>query len=218
MLKKRELLFVILGVIIMTLVLILNPLLNKQMITIHIWLNSLIISIIIIFLSVFIKKITAKKLDTKIEMSIWAFKRYGVHVHQELKKSIPFGILLPLVLSIFTMGILKFLAFFQFRAEALPAKVAKKYGARRYSSVMEWDYALICFYSLLSVLILALISSYLSYSFFPFKELGKIAIYFVISNIIPFGQLDGMKIFMGSKPLYLFSLILVILTSLIVLI
>jgi hypothetical protein len=181
--------------------------------------DYLIISLIVIFTSILAKKITARIIDTNLEISILEFQRYWITRKSYLKKPLPAGILLPILLSFLSAGYVKFLAFFQFSAEALPSKVTKKYGSRRFSTVTEWDYSLICFYSLVAVWLLAIIASLLASKLspnLPFAELAKYAFYYSLCNLIPLGQLDGLKLLMGSKPLYIFSFILLVLTGLIV--
>jgi len=216
MLKKREFWILVLVWLVMTLLLMFQ---NNSLITEKLFFY-LLISFTILLVSISAKKILANMLDTEIEMRLWQFSRYWFSKRSHLQKPIPIGILLPLLLSLLSGGIVKLLAFLHFSAEALPSKVTKKYGSRRFSTVTDWDYSLIGFYSLLAVLILAVISSFLANHFYPefFKELGKIAIYFSICNLLPIHPLDGIKIFMGSRPLYIFSIVLLVVAGLIVLI
>jgi hypothetical protein len=178
--------------------------------------SALLISIIVISLAVYTKKITAHKIDTKITIKNWEFQRYWIGTRSHLKKPFPIGIFLPLLLGFVSGGLVKFLAFLQFKLEALPAKAVKKYGQRRFSDAMEWDDALVVFYSLCPLLVLSIISAFLSSSSLFFMDLAKYSLYYSIYNLIPFGLLDGNKLFFGSRPLYVFSLILTVCTALIV--
>jgi hypothetical protein len=172
-------------------------------------------SIIIIFVWVFAKKFVADYLDMSIEQKIWPFKRYWISSGSHFKRAIPIVIILPLLLSFLSAGVIKFFAFTTFYSKALPSKVAKKYGIRRFSNVGEWDDSLIAFYGLVAIMALAVVTSF---TILPsFEGFSKIAFYFAISNMIPFSSLDGMKIFMGSRPLYIFSLVLLVVTGLLVL-
>jgi hypothetical protein len=212
MFKKRELLLIAFGILVMALVLMFQ----KNILLTEKFADYLIISLIVIFTSILAKKITARIIDTNLEISILEFQRYWITRKSYLKKPLPAGILLPILLSFLSAGYVKFLAFFQFSAEALPSKVTKKYGSRRFSTVTEWDYSLICFYSLVAVWLLAIIASLLASKLspnLPFAELAKYAFYYSLCNLIPLGQLDGLKLLMGSKPLYIFSFILLVLTG-----
>ena len=213
--KKRESIIILAGIILMTL-LLLVPSLIKNDFAPKTTIFYFLISAIIIIVSVFTKKIIAKMLDSKVEIVFWQLSRYWITKASYLRQPLPIGLILPLLLSFITAGITKFLGFFQFSMTALPSKVTKKYGAKRFSTVTEWDAGLVAFYSMVVVIILTIISAILSKNYnalFPFKEMAKYSFYFNLCNLIPFGQLDGMKIFMSSRPLYIFSLIVLALSA-----
>jgi hypothetical protein len=87
---------------------------------------------------------------------------------------------------------------------------------------MEWDLAVIGFFGILGVIILSIIANLLN-----IPELARFAVYYCIWNLVPFGQLDGLKILMGSPglgastkvfaPLYLLSWIITLITLVMVL-
>jgi hypothetical protein len=216
MASKREVFSIIIGIVIFTLLLMF---VNNRLETNNLF-RALIISASIILISIFSKKIAAYKLDMLCETKILEFKRYWISTNSEFKKAIPLGILWPILWSFLTAGMVKFLTFFQFDLTALPSKIAKKYGVRRYSSIMEWDYSLVIFFSTLSLLIFAILCKYLLpislLSFIPLKEISHYSIYYLLFNMIPFGKLDGMRMYLGSRPLYITTLIIIIVTGLIV--
>ena len=82
---------------------------------------------------------------------------------------------------------------------------------------MEWDDALIGFYSTLALLVLASVCSFINVASFPFAEFAKYSLYYALYNLIPFSPLDGAKIFSGSRPLYIFTLVISGISALIVL-
>lgn len=177
----------------------------------NLFLINLLFSAVIVLVAVFAKKITASILDIEIEIKIWEFKRWWITRTSELKKPVPIALILPILLSFLSGGVIKFLAFLQFDSKALPSKATKKYGMRRFSDVLDWDEALICFYSLIATLILALFMSFLGYN--PY---AKITIIYALSNILPISSLDGTKMFFGSRPLYIFAVILFAIAGLLV--
>ena len=199
----------------MSLLLSASTLINNT-INLKIFIINLTISFVIIIVSILAKKLAARAIDAKSEIKIWQFKRYWITTRSEFKKPVPMGVILPILLSFISLGFIKFLAFFQTELEAMPSRVAKKYGLRRYSDIMEWDGSLVVFYSTLALLILAVICSFITSKSFSFFELAKYSLYYSIYNIIPFSSLDGVKLFMGSKPLYVFTLILIAITALII--
>jgi hypothetical protein len=179
---------------------------------------AILISLIILAVAIFSKRFTAKKIDTKINFSFWKWQRYWFSKGSYLKKPFSIGVLLSLLLLVLSVGKIKFLALLQFDTKALVSKVVKQYGKKRFSTVTEWDKALISFYGLIAILLLAVITKFIPQTIFPFKELAKYSAFYAICNMIPIGDLDGAKIFFGSRPLYIFSLILTIIACLIALI
>ena len=189
--------------------------LNKEVIISRIPI-ALLISIVVILVSVFAKKITARKIDVKIQHKIFEWERYWWSKGSHFKKPIPMGIIFPLLLLVLSAGFVKFFAFFEFKSEALVSKAVKKYGRYRFSNMNEWDDALIGFYGLLAILALGIITRFIPSIIFPFNELAKYSIYYAICNMIPLANLDGVKIFFGSRPLYILSLVLLALAAIIV--
>jgi hypothetical protein len=180
-----------------------------------------IIPLIIITVFVTAQKVTANYIDVAIEIKTWELKRFWYTTWAELKKAAPLGIILPLLLGFLSGGMIKMLALLQFHATELPSKVAKKYGIRRIMHIMEWDDALVGFYGILSVCILAIVSSkilpiFISSTLFSFASLAKFSLYYAIWNLVPLSKITGSKIFFGSRPLYFFTLILTFLTGMIV--
>jgi len=111
--------------------------------------------------------------------------------------------------------------FLQFEAIPLIERVLKKRHKKTYLELMEFDLAMVAFYGIISLLGLSLLANSLGA-----LTLAEYSLYFIYWNLVPFGQLDGLKIFMGSAGplkktpipvLYLFTLILVGIVSSIVL-
>lgn len=203
MIQKKEMTGIIIAVVLMALILGFS----ENELKLNVILSSLLISAIVILISVFAKKITASYLDLELENKTWEFRRYGISAREYLKRPFPIGLILPLLLAFISGGVVKFLALLQFEVKTLPSRVAKKYGLRRFSGIMEWDDALIAFYSAVPLLILAIACSYVNAAFFI--SLAKFSFLYVFSNLLPISKLDGTRLFFGSKPLFIFTWILV---------
>lgn len=212
MINKREGISILIAVILMALIISFT----EKTINLEKFVLGLLISFIIIGVSVISKKITAKKLDLFVEIKPWTFQRYGITRESYFKNPIPIGLILPIILGFLSQGKIKFLAFLEFKTTARVSKVTKRNSLKKYSSVMEWDDALLGFYSMLGVLILGIIASLLGTIFF--KDLAKYALIYSISNLIPISSLEGTKIFFGSRPLYVFSWIILVLAAVVILI
>lgn len=220
MIKKREFGFILIAILIMAFVISLTyPDMNINAID---FLYGLVYAILILFVSVIAKHITASIIHIEIEHSTWKLTRFWISKKRHLKHALPMGIIFPLLLSILSAGYIKCFAFLQFDSVAKLSKIIKEKGTRRYVEIMEWDLALIAFYGIVAVLVLSLVANFLTIS-----SLAKFAVYYCMWNLIPFGQLDGLKILMGSPglggnskffiPLYIISWILTILVWVIIL-
>jgi Zn-dependent protease len=214
---KKEFWAIAIAVILMTLILSFY----KENFYTEKLLSNFLISLIIISISIFAKKLVAHKIDVEINHKILELRRYWIGTSNYLKNPLPIGIIFPLILSFISTGIWRFLTFLEYTTKALPAKAVKKYGRGRFSNVNEWDDAIIAFYGICAVFLIAIIAKIalaynLSTTILPLNELARYALYYGIFNMIPFGLLDGNKIFFGSRALYVFSLILIAITGLIV--
>lgn len=210
--EKRELAAIVISILVMTFILVIGNLINNNL-TPEVFFFSLFAPIIIISISVIAKKLVARKLDIKISHKIWEMQRYWIGKRSHWKNPLPFGLILPLIISFISAGTGKLFTFMQFESQALPAKATKMYGRRRFSTVLDWDEALVVFYSLMIVLLVGIIVSSLSSSLWNTSYFAELSFYYVLSNMIPFSQLDGNKLFFGSRPLYFFSLILLAISS-----
>ena len=212
MLNKKEMFSLIAVVILMGLILAFNPTTIKfENIA-----SFLLISIIIIGIFVISKKLIARHLDMSVDFKIWELSRYWITKKSHLKNPLPMGFIIPIIFTFLSSGYVKALTFLQYKTTALPSKAVKKYGLRRFSTITEFDESLLVFYALTPLLAISIISSFITGNFF--SELSKISLYYVCWNLIPFSKLEGMKLLMGSKPLYISTTILTAITALIVLI
>lgn len=211
MFTKRETGFVIIIIILMALILSGIPYVTQA----NLFLLSIIYAAVIILISVFAKKITAYLLDVEINIRTVQWSRYGLFSRAHFKYPIPVGLLLPILLSFVSNGWIKCFTFLQFTAKALPSKVTKRYGRKRFSGVMDWDDAMIVFWSTLPLIILSIIMKIIGAA--PALDLSRISLYYVLWNLIPFSGLDGTKLFFGSRPLFFFTWVFIALTSWIVL-
>lgn len=210
MIKREEIGVIIFTIILSTLIISFD----KFKLDISFILPALLISTIIILSSILSKKIIAHYLDVDITFKFIELKRYGLKPHNHLEKASPVGAIIPLFIGLISGGIIKLFLFLQFDSAETIAKVAKKYGTRRFSTLMEWDEALIVFYSSIFLFVLALLSNAIHLSFF--NSLANFIMLYCIANSLLIFWSDGTKTFFASRPLYFFLLTLLTITSLIV--
>ncbi len=165
---------------------------------------GLITMIIIIPLTLFVKKIAGVEHAMQIEHSFWIMSRFGFKTKARTKKPLPMGIILPLVITIISLGYIKPLTFFQFDAENMRwRRILKAKGYRRglrKELMNESDFAFTASYSMYAILayavIMYLLALFTEFSFFV--DSGYYALAYGAWNLIPVSQLDGAKIFFGS--------------------
>jgi Zn-dependent protease len=162
--------------------------------------------VIIISVSILSKKITAHLLDADVEHEIWLMKNFGFKKSLQSKKPIPAGLIIPIILSLFSLGIIKFMAVLTYETRALKHRAAKRFGAYSYTEMTDWHNAIIGASGIIFILLLSLMTYLL-----PFQNieiLSKLAAFYAFVNILPISKLDGTQIFFGSRILWavLFSI------------
>ncbi len=168
-------------------------------------------SIIIIFGSIFAKKLMAYLLDADVEHEIWKFSRWGYKKHQYFNKEIPAGIIFPLIISLFSLGWLKFSAFLTYEARALKRRAAKRFGFYSFTELTEWHNGVIGAAGIVAAFIIAIIAYFLPWNL---EYLAKLSVFYALSNMLPISKLDGTQIFFGSRVLWtVLAVITLILTS-----
>lgn len=125
------------------------------------------------------------------------------------------GLILPFFISIISLGIIKPFWLLQFNSENLMKKRiqrARGEGYYRRTEINETDLAFTSAWGFWALILLAIIGFFLKQ-----PELTKYSIYYGIWNLIPLGNLDGIKLFFGSiinwvllVIVYVISLILVL--------
>ena len=170
-------------------------------------LPALLTALIIIAVNVFAKKLMAYRVDSEVTHKIWHLYRWGYYERSHFKKPVPVGIILPFLLIwiSYPLGFLKMLTFLQSDIKPTSARVAKRRGSKsqRYSEMTEWHLSLITGIGILSTIILGILAYLANYPL-----LARFSIYYSVWNLLPIGQLDGTKIFFGSKYFWLFLTIL----------
>jgi len=214
---KKEIVWMILFIIIASFISLLSP--EAKIYPSKILPTILIFSIIIIT-SISVKKIVSKNYAIKIEHKSWELQRWGYYKRSKFKKPVPIGIILPFFIAFFSIGFIKPFTFFQFDVENLPKKrLLKAKGerkAQRKEVIGEEDIAYTAasgFYALLLLALIGyLISNFLNLDFG--LNLTKYSIYYGLWNLIPFGQLDGTKLFFGTTIAWIFITLLYIISLL----
>jgi len=160
--------------------------------------SALLIAFIILALNLLIKKLVAYYYECEIEQGIWFFQRYGLYSKSYFKNKIPLGLLLPFFLIILSLGSFKCLTMTEFDISAARARAAKRHGLYRFSELTEFHIAVVA----ASGIFLNLIAAAIGY-LFGFPDFVRYSVYFTIWNMLPISNLDGTKIFFGSRALWI---------------
>lgn len=160
---------------------------------------AFLFSAIIVVVSVFSKKIVGHLLDAEVEIKLWEADRLGVKGNWKISQPIPLGLILSLIISLFTLGFVKFTPLLSYETKAKKFRAAKRFGYYSYTEMTEFHEALIGAAGIIAVLLAGLIAYFIPSG----EQLTKLAAYYALSNMIPWSSLDGTRIFMGSKVLYI---------------
>jgi len=205
MFNKKEIFLVSLTIIIFAFLMNLSSSLIENWQT---FLFSIITVAIVILGNIFAKKITAYRLDSEIEMQLWETGKYPLFPQRKSPKSFPMGAVLPIISKIifFPFNTFFWMASMVFDVRPRIFRGAKRHGLYTFSEMTEYHIGLIAASGIAINLIFSIIGYFLGFPLF-----SRLNIYFAFFNIIPLSELDGNKIFFGSKLLWSFlaSLILI---------
>jgi len=163
------------------------------------FLYALISMFIIITSNVLTKKITSHYFDSEIEVKLWEIKQYGFKPHKKFKKPFQAGAFFPIIITLLSLGYVKWLASLVFDIKTQVHKAAKRHGLYLFSEMAENQLGLIAASGIFVNLILAVIGYLMG-----FDEFSKLNIYYAFFNMLPISDLDGNKIFFGSIILWSF--------------
>lgn len=159
--------------------------------------QTFVFSFVVIVVPFLTRKFIAYSLDASVEHKIWGVYQYGIKPHWHFKKEVPFGLIIPLVFSIISLGLVQVMTFLTYETRALKHRAAKRFGFYSYTEMTDWHNGLIGASGIVAVLLVSLIA------YFPGWELlSKMAAYYAFWNMIPLFKLDGTHIFFGNKILW----------------
>jgi hypothetical protein len=161
--------------------------------------KAIAFSVIFILVIVLAKKAAANALDADVEHEIWEVSRYGLRAGWHLEKPIPAGIILPIFISIFSLGTLIVPTFLTYETRALKRRAAKRFGFYSYTEMTDWHIALIGAAGIIAALIVSIVLYSVKYNLEYFAIISTLYAFF---NMVPFSKLDGAQIFYGSKLLW----------------
>jgi len=161
-------------------------------------LTAFLFALIIITVSVYSKKVMANLLDADVKHEIWNIRKYPTQ--NKFKKAIPVGIIIPILLTLITNGIFKFMAILTYETQALKRRAAKRFGFYSFTEMTEFHNAVIGASGITAMFILSIIAYLIPIA--GLESLARLAAYYAFFNMLPISKLDGAQIFFGSRILY----------------
>jgi len=193
--EKNEWGVVLLAMMIMSLVLGFTPLVERSGEGL---LKALLFSVIVIGGNVLGKKIMAIPLDASVRHETWNFQRYGFVKGWQLKNPVPFGVIVPLFFTLFSLGVVKIHTYLTYETRALKRRAAQRHGHYSYTEMTDYHISLIG----AGGIALTLLTSFIAYWIPGLEGLAGVAAWYAFFNLIPFSKLDGAQIFYGSRVVW----------------
>ena len=165
------------------------------------FLATLLSLIILISINIFAKKLAGNYFEANVEIKLWEFKRWGYLPQQRFKRNFPAGIFFPIFskLIFFSLNGFVWMASLVFDVKANVFRAAKRHGMYSFSEISEDHLAYIAAFGVFANLVFAVLAYLIGFS-----DFAKFSIWFAFYNMIPLSNLDGNKIFFGSKVLWSF--------------
>jgi len=148
---------------------------------------------VIIISSILIKNLASEYFYVDIEHKVWEWKQWWFTKRAHFKKPIPIGLIIPFFIAFVFLGTAKIMTILQFDGKPSKKRILKARGSLRKQEVNESDFAFISAWGAWGLILLAIVASLIKQ-----PELAKYSIYYGFWNLLPIGQLDGMKLFIGS--------------------
>jgi hypothetical protein len=200
--KSSEVLHLALAIVVLAALIIAPALFNHSAPSLA---EAFLFSFIILTVSITAKKFFASLLESDVEHQIWTLERWGLHKQDRFKKPLPIGILLSIMLSLFSFGTAKLMTLLVYETTPRKTRSVRGFGhtgVYTYTSMTDWHNALIGAAGIVAILLLAIIAYFLPLETYSLEPLARIATFYAFSNLLPLGKLDGTQIFFGSRVLY----------------
>ncbi len=191
MLNKKEIITILISAIILAFAISLIQ-------SILIFVYALVTILGVILVNTIAKKAMGYYLDSEIEIKLWEIERYGFKPSRHFKRPFPAGAFFPIIFSVLSLGYFKWLATLVFEVKPKLYKAAKRHGLYAFSEMTEFQIGLIA----ASGIIINLVFSVIGY-FFGLTEFARLNIYYAFFNMIPISDLDGNKLFFGSRVFWI---------------
>lgn len=205
----KEISYIILAIIVLAFAVNIHALQNPGFQYSFIFINLIIVALIVA-INIIGKEIAAYYYEARIENKIWMWQRYGFKREQYLKTPLPAGIIVPFFMSLISYGYIIWLAALEFDVFSTSARASKRHGKFRFTEMTDIHIGLIAS----AGIVLSLISAVIGYIFSgfipPALDFAKLSVFYALFSLLPFGSLDGTKVFFGSRIIWVTLVIITI--------
>ena len=210
--SKREIGAIVLGSLAVALTIAFDD--SRKVFVLSFWLSNYAITFVLtlVALSLFalLSKYAAHRLQIDLRVEVWRIRRLLLR-KKVGKKNLYFGVLLPVLIAFVTLGKVPFGASLQYTLETEPAK---RMG-RKFVHVTDFEQATIAVAGSICLMVIAILLK-----LFPFFSLADRFITILrvvsVSSLLPLPNLNGLRAYLGSTHLYLFAVVLVVLSAVLI--
>ncbi|VVB80732.1 Uncharacterised protein [uncultured archaeon] len=158
----------------------------------------------IILVNTLAKKFFASNLETEVNQNLWAWFQFGFGKKDHFKKPLPM-IWMPILTTLLTKGIFVWMPLISFDVSPKPERITRRHGLYRYTEVTEWHIALIAAFGIIANIAVGIVGY-----FAGFETFAKLSVLYAVWSLVPVSNLDGSKIFFGSRNLWFAMLVIVL--------
>ena len=168
-------------------------------------LKFIIISFIILLIYYRIQKFFAHRLGATIKITLWQAKNLKIPFKKK-KIQFPLWIIIPLLISFLSRGQIYFATVL---STELIANPAQRLG-RKHIHLTLFEKAKVLVPAPIILILIALLLNPISF----LKDIATVSLMISVFSMLPFPGLAGSEIFFGSKPIYIFSLVFILIIAL----
>ncbi|MEW6063504.1 MAG: hypothetical protein AB1571_04010 [Nanoarchaeota archaeon] len=214
---KQEIKAILISIIVLAVVFGLND--KRETFEFGAWSINLLGVIVVVSFSLlfreYARKFIARRYGAETEVKLWSIERFWFTkeakflfvVGKKQVKKFPVGVVLPLLISLFSFG----RVYVPSTNDVSIKENKNKRVGRKFLHITELETGVIALSGAMASLFLAFVFSVIGKEFF--SQLVTINLWMALFSFVPFGKLDGTKIFFGSRTLYVISLAFTILFS-----
>jgi len=172
-------------------------------------LYSILSIFLIVIINTLVKKIAGYYFESDVKIGLWEVQRYGWRAENKFKTPLPAGILFPLFFKVISLGKVNWLAFLTFDVDAKVSRAARRHDIYTFSELSEYHLGVIAAWGIAANLFFAVIGYLIGLP--SGMNFVNLSLYYAFLNMVPVSDLDGNKIFFGSKILWSFLASIVLL-------